>query len=142
MWTYYLSNDNDNCIECPIQCSQCSYESVQQEKCIKCNNNRNYFEKYDLDDNSFVNCINEANKPNNLFLNKEQLRYEPCYETCKECFNFGNKKNNNCISCVKGYSMKEENPYNCILDCKYYYYYDEYGQYRCTESNISQTKCI
>ena len=133
---YYLSNITNDCIECPIQCSQCSYESVQQNSCIKCNNKKKYYEIYDLNYTPYLKCVNETNKPNNLLLNLIQLRYEPCYETCEECFFFGNNKFHNCKTCINGYIKKAEKPNNCVLDCPEYYYYNIFGQYRCNECTI------
>ena len=131
----YFSNDKQQCIDCPNQCSRCSYESVRKDLCTKCNNHKNYFSIYFSDDYLFLTCVNETKKPTNLFLNRNQLRYEPCYDTCEECFNFGNNKVNNCTSCIHGYIKREDYPNNCVLDCKYYYYYNNYSQYRCTEFN-------
>ena len=130
----YLSNNR--CIKCPPRCSKCSNESVEQNLCIKCNNHKKYFEKYELDDNVFLNCIKEANKPYKYFFNENLLRYEPCYQTCEDCSNYGNDKNNSCITCIYGYLFREEKPNNCVVDCKYFYYYNNISQYRCTKFNV------
>ena len=132
---YYLQKDSNDCIKCPIQCSRCSYESVQNNLCLQCNNNLNYYKLYFKNNSSFLYCANEENKPDNFHLNRDQLRYEPCYETCEKCFDYGNNERNNCTTCISGYIIREENPFNCVLECKYYYYFNEYDKYRCTETN-------
>ena len=90
---YYLGS-TIKCEECPIQCSQCTYESVQLGLCIQSNNNNNYYEQI-IDyshENLFVKCINEETKPYNYILNKNKLRYELCFETCENCFDSGDEK--------------------------------------------------
>jgi hypothetical protein len=106
--------------------------------CLKCNNDLGYYKIYPVSTNStlFIECINEENKPEDFHLNKELLRYEPCYETCSECFDYGNSEINNCTTCISGYTIRDENPNNCVVDCEFYYYYNEFGQYRCTETDI------
>jgi len=135
---YYLPDNENECQKCPVNCSQCSNDSVEQNLCLKCNNDLSYFKIYPISKNSipFLKCVNEENKPENFYLNKELLRYEPCYKTCKECFDYGNSEINNCTKCISGYTIREENPSNCVADCEFYYYYNEFGQYRCTETDI------
>ena len=135
---YYLPDNGFECQKCPSQCSQCSYDSVEQNLCLKCNNDLGYYKVYQSSINSisFLNCVNEENKLENYNLNKESLWYEPCYETCQECFDYGNREKNNCTKCISGYTIREENPNNCVINCEFYYYYNEYGQYLCTETDI------
>ena len=134
----YLPDNGDKCQKCPRQCSQCSYDSVEQNLCLRCNNDLGYYKVYSssINSKSFLNCVNEENKPENYNLNKESLWYEPCYETCQECFDYGNREKNNCTKCISGYTIREENPNNCVIYCEFYYYYNEYGQYLCTEKDI------
>ena len=134
----YFSKNTKVCTKCPNECYICSFESVEQNSCIQCNNKLNFYKIFSPNTNNqlFLTCINEDNKPNNYHFNKEKLRYEPCYETCKECFDYGNKQINNCTSCINGYVMKEEKPNNCVFDCEYYYYFNEYDQYKCTDTDL------
>lgn len=135
---YYLPENERECRKCPVNCSQCSFDSVEKNLCLKCNNDLGYYKIYPAYINTmpFLECVNEENKPKNFHLNKELLRYEPCYETCKECFDYGNSEINNCTICISGYTIREENQNNCVVDCEFYYYYNEFGQYRCTETDI------
>jgi len=135
---YYLPDNGNECLKCPDQCSQCSYDSVSQNLCLECNNDLGYYKLYLSSKNNlpFLECFNEENKPKDFKLNKELLWYEPCYETCKECFDYGNSERNNCSTCISGYIIREENPNNCVANCEFYYYYNDYGQYRCTETDI------
>ena len=135
---FYLSGNGDECLKCPVKCSECSFDSVNQNLCLKCNNDLSYYKIYPASINNipFLECVNEDIKPENFHLNKELLRYEPCFETCKECFDYGNSEINNCTTCISGYTKRDENQNNCVVDCEFYYYYNEYGQYRCTENDI------
>ena len=77
-----------------------------------------------------------------------------CYELCNTCENGGNGIENNCTSCISGLILKPDSipPTNCVLDCKYFYYYTSFDQYRCTENGQCpadnnllirpRTKCI
>ena len=134
----YLPENSNECTKCPNHCYKCSYESIQQNLCILCNNNLNYYEKLSSNtDNSLLfECINEDNKPPNYHLNIEKLRYEPCYDTCENCFDYGNSEIHNCITCINGYIIRDDKPYNCVLNCTYYYYFNDEGKYRCTETNM------
>ena len=135
----FYKNENGECIECPEQCFSCSYESVQNNLCIKCNNQNNYYEKNintnnDNKEQQYISCINEENKPNNYYFNINKLRYEPCYKTCKECFNYGDDQIHNCTNCISGFKIIEEYPYNCVKECPFYYYYNELNEYKCTKN--------
>ena len=85
----------------------------------------------------YINCFNEETKPKNFYLNKNNNCYEPCYEKCATCEYGGNGIENNCTSCESNYIFIPDliNSNNCFLKCKYYYYYNDYDQYRCTTTN-------
>ena len=130
-----IIDEKYECVECPEQCLYCSEDSIQSNLCIKCNNKKSYYEKYtNSNDNgdNYISCINENNIPANYHLNIDKLRYEPCYNTCNECFNYGDNINNNCTNCISGYIIREEYPNNCVEECNYYYYYNKFNQYKCT----------
>ena len=49
----------------------------------------------------------------------------------------GNKLHNNCDSCNFDLIFRpgDENSKNCVAKCPYYYYFNNFGQYKCTKSN-------
>ena len=139
---YYEKNINNKneCIKCPQQCLSCSEESVKSNLCVECDNKKGFYTKINSDNNNndnkeekYVMCYNDANKLEDYYLNIEKLRYEPCYKTCQKCFGYGNENNNNCLNCINGYIIKEEYPYNCVEECPFYYYYDDFKHYNCTK---------
>ena len=77
-----------------------------------------------------------------------------CYETCKQCIEYGNKNNHNCLKCKDNYTFINdfENNKNCYIICDYYYYFDSNNEYKCTSNNscpenynkliIEKKKCI
>ena len=127
---------DNNFMECPDKCSNCTDESVKQNLCIQCNNIQGYYtitsKNDDNNGNSFLECIRIEQKPQGFYLNKELLRYEPCSAICLECSDYGN----NCTKCNKGYIIIEDIPNNCVQNCTYYYYFNKYGYYTCTETKI------
>ena len=130
---YYLNNSVLKTIDkCNIKCKSCNLESMQNNLCLSCNINKNYYSKIDdnLNFNNFVNCYNE--KPDGYIL--ENNIYKPCYPTCKFCNEIGNKENNRCIQCNTNYIFifDFENDNNCYEVCKYYYYFDLNKKYYCT----------
>ena len=70
-----------------------------------------------------------------LYFNPILKVYNLCYETCKTCSTSGNPVNHNCLTCDEDHLfIPDKNPKNnCITQCKYYYYFTYYGQYKCTE---------
>ena len=127
-------------IECPEleKCSQCNPESISKNLCIKCNNINGYYllkSNYNSNNNKYIDCVNNITKPYNYYFDQNNQDYEPCYETCFKCDKKGDWLNNNCISCdgityIKKPEYEDSN--NCVLKCKYYYYYTDSGIYKCT----------
>ena len=120
------------------KCSQCNQESISKNLCIKCNNEKGYYllkTNYYTNDNNYIECINETSKPSNFYFDQENKAFEPCFETCAECFYKGNLEDNNCSLCDSVNYIKKpeyENSNNCVTKCKYLYYYNDYNQYKCT----------
>ena len=120
------------------KCSQCNQESISKNLCIKCNNEKGYYllkTNYYSSDNIFIECINETSKPSNFYFDQENKDFEPCFETCAECFYKGSLEDNNCSLCDSVNYIKKpeyENSNNCVTKCKYLYYYNDYNQYKCT----------
>ena len=123
------------------KCSNCTKESWLLKLCISCNINNNYYEvdfkSKNQIKNNFLECYNENTKPSNFFFNKNTQKYEPCYETCEECNFSGNSEIHNCTKCAPNFIFRPETPEttNCVAECKYFYYYTSYDQYKCSEIN-------
>ena len=123
-----------------IKCKTSSAESALYNLCTSCNIEQNYFPAYFLDNtflHGFKECYNENTKPINFYFDNSTQNYKPCYETCLTCKIGGNFKNNNCLTCDVNYRKKPGNlnTSNCVTECFYYFYYSNYGQYKCTNSS-------
>ena len=106
-----------------------------QGKC-SCDNSHGYY-SINYNNNYFNDkCYNNKTKPENFYLNKETNLYEMCYKNCKTCNINGNDEENNCTSCVSNYIFTPDinNTVNCVPQCKYYYYFNFFNIYSCTES--------
>ena len=132
---YYINDTVKKTIDkCNIKCNNCTLESIQNnDSCISCNNNQNYYQKYNdiLNKNSFINCYKNLE---GYYLFNDTF-YE-CYHTCKNCYGFGDENNNNCISCKLNYLFKTdfENDSNCYENCTYYYYFESNRTHKCTDN--------
>ena len=128
----YRTEQNFKCSE---KCSECDEESNLNDLCIKCNNQNNYYElKPNSNGNStYVACYSEYTKPPNYFLNNNY--FDVCFYTCGSCNEKGNQDDNKCLTCSNNYIIDPNNINNCVLKCKYYYYYTDYGEYKCSYDN-------
>ena len=110
------------------KCEICSKESELVGQCISCNIDEGFYPKSDYNNTtlSFINCYNNETISDGYYLNKSLNLYEPCYNTCSKCSNFGDENNNNCDECKSGYSFINNytNDKNCYRQCNYYYYID------------------
>ena len=104
--------------------------------CRRCNYSGGYYplETYSKDQ-FYVNCYRFDESPDNYFFNETQKCHSLCYKTCKKCFNVGDNLHHSCSSCENNYIFIDEEPTNCFPKCKFYYYYNKYHQYKCTETN-------
>ena len=129
-------------LECPEKCKTCSDKSILYNLCITCNYIKNYYPVdfgniYNKKSN-FLECYSEKTKPENFYFDSQNEVFKPCFETCKTCIYGGNKSNNNCTSCANDLVFRpRKNIKNCVAECPYYYYYNSYGQYKCT----NKSKC-
>jgi hypothetical protein len=125
-------------LKCSEKCSECDEESVRSDLCIKCNNQNNYYElksynKGTNDNSTYVACYSQKTKPPNYFL-KDNF-FEECFYTCGSCNEKGNQDDNKCLTCSSNYIIDPNNINNCVIQCKYYYYYTDYGEYKCSYDN-------
>ena len=115
---YYINNfSNKKINKCPIKCKECSSESMFYNLCILCNENYNYYPKYNDSSNlnQFYECYNENNgEIIGYYLDNNNNIYMPCYYKCKKCIEGGNYLNNNCIECNDDYDYILDNG-NCNI---------------------------
>ena len=128
-------------IICPPElekCSKCDQESIAKNLCIECNNENGYYILKAIYDINFkyIDCVNDTTKPYNFYFDPENRYYEQCFDTCFQCSKKGDYIENNCDSCDGITFIKQpehEDSNNCVYKCKYFYYYTDYGQYKCTD---------
>ena len=117
------------------KCQLCNEESASKDLCIKCNNKKEYyFLNYDIENQNYIDCVNNITKPQNFYFNEENNDYEPCFYTCATCDYGGDGIENNCTSCELNYMFKPDYPNstNCVIKCLHFYYYTIFDQYKCT----------
>ena len=116
------------------ECLYCTIESLNYNLCISCNNDNNFYQKYNDSSNidNFIKCYNNLEG----FFLYNNIYFE-CYSTCKTCFYFGNKVINNCSECKDNYIFINDTnkETNCYEKCNYYYYFDKYDKYQCTKDD-------
>ena len=136
-----------------FNCSNiCFEENIKidqnQKKCIKSCSDNNFLYEY----NNI--CMNECPEgtqkilkneiicseiiPENYYLEINSNIYKECYNTCKRCNGTGNETNNNCYECIDDFIFLTDsfaNKNNCYKKCKFYYYFDENNNYKCTETD-------
>ena len=122
-----------------IKCSEVDDYSKKHLLCKSCSSgyypivNSNAGDRVAVNRN-YKDCYNSDTIPSNYFLNTNN-EYEECFITCKTCIEKGNQENNKCTSCIDNYifNPKIENQ-NCVKKCEYYYYYNCFGEYKCTDN--------
>ena len=130
-----------NCDELK-KCETYNKDSIKENLCITCNEKENYYPKKIPSNkkiyipNKYINCYNEETKPYNFYFNQKTKYYEPCFENCATCKYGGDENENNCTSCEGNYIFSPDiNGTNCVEKCTYFYYYNEYVDYSCTQKN-------
>ena len=124
--------------KCPLNCLECNEDILPLNLCTQCNEKEGYYKSIPtiINGTKYYKCYNRESKPSNYYFNTEKKCYEPCYSKCKTCDFQGNDDINNCTSCKNNYIFNphEINSTNCVLKCKYYYYFF-FGEYFCTENS-------
>ena len=127
---------------CEEKCSKCNENSNSKNLCIECNNEKQYFQiinsismDNELLNEEYKECIKEETKPKNYYFNKTENAFKPCYYTCDTCSANGDSNNHNCITCAQNYILNININNNCIIACKYYFYFTNYKEYKCTIDN-------
>ena len=141
-----------------LTCSHICFEenikiSWNENTCFKSCNESQY--KYDYRNYCNEKCPNNTFVPeydNYLCLDKTENGiyyfdnsigvYKECYQSCKKCHKGGNETNNNCLECKDNYIFLNDSKYqnNCYKICNFYYYFNEFDIYNCTEEEICPEK--
>ncbi len=87
-----------------------------------------------------------------FFFDENTQIFKLCYETCDDCYKYGNTTHHDCKSCANDFTFIEEEPNNCLPKCAHFYYYNEYKQYKCSEEDecpknfpyliVNKSRCI
>ena len=143
---YYYFDELDN-YHCNETCLE-KYKSIpNKHKCIdECKNDVTY--KYEYNNTCYNECpqntylLEEDNNicydhtPDGYYLDKGNIIYKKCYETCEKCDIGGNKTNNNCLECKYNFTSYKNiiNISNCYPTCNNYYYFDASNEFHCNET--------
>ena len=125
---FYL-NSSQTIDKCPLKCHTCNTESFSENLCITCENSLNFYKKEDLIEiNGYIDCF--TGSQDNYFLDLDNSEYKKCHKTCKSCTELGDVRNNKCTECFDNATL---NKTNCFEICKFFYYFDDAGEYFCTQ---------
>ena len=121
-----------------IKCKTATLESSNYDLCTECDNDNGYY-SVDLDDSylhGFVECYKSETKPSNFYFDSLVSKFKLCYQSCKKCNNGGDVNIQNCLECDDNYIKEpDKDSTNCVVACNYMYYYNNFGQYKCTVEN-------
>ena len=131
----YIDDNGNKICTCSsnFKCKECSKESLKDDLCISFNNERGFYSKYYENlHNKFKEC-----NDNNTGYYLEDNELHPCYFLCETCSKYEDAISHNCDKCKYGYILLNDTDKkgNCYLKCYFYYYFDESGEYKCTDSN-------
>mgnify|MGYP002624060022 CR=1 FL=1 len=131
----YIDDNGNNVCTCSsnIKCKECSEESLAEGKCISCNNEGGYYADYlEAIFSEFYNCYQNIT---GYYL--DDNKFVSCFIACRTCSKGGDDVNHNCDECLSVYTFLNEKDKNgnCYLKCEYYYYFDKFNQYKCTDNN-------
>ena len=131
----YVDDSGNNICTCSsnIKCKECSEESLKDDLCISCNNERGFYSAYyESLHKNFKECYENFT---GYYLKDNELY--PCYFLCLSCSKkYENILSQGCDECKSGYTFLNETDKNgnCYLKCYNYYYFDENDIYQCTDS--------
>ena len=114
---YYLKSSSDNIIDkCPSKCATCSSDSINENLCISCNINDNFYPKLNDESNkdSFIQCYDKNVEQIGYYVDNDNKIFKPCYNKCKRCERAGDDTNNNCLECNDEDKIADANG-NCKL---------------------------
>ena len=121
----YIDDNGNNICTCSsfIKCKECSEESLKNDLCISCNNERGFYSilSENLDD-KFKECFKSLY---GYYL--EDNEFYPCFSNCKICSKNKDEISHNCDECIANYTLLNETDKkgNCYPKCNNYYYFDK-----------------
>jgi hypothetical protein len=145
------SDENTNTyLGLTLDCSDTCFQEdrkiiIEEKKCVK---ECEFDEHYKLEYKEI--CYKEC--PESTF--NLSYKCENCFYKCKNCSGYGDENNNNCSECKPGMILLNDfNKSNCYNICDFYYYFDDNGNYICTQdsecpegytnlSNQFEKKCV
>ena len=122
------------------KCKDLNFQSYSYNLCLSCNENKGYHQAIFPNDSflhGYIECYNSDTKPVNFYFDNSDSKYKACYETCETCNIGGNGNEHNCLTCDFNHRKRidKNGIINCITNCSYFYYYNQFGQYRCTNNS-------
>ncbi len=145
---YFDDEEPSNCVDddlnCAIGCAKCYKNSSDpvygvlsaDKMCRRCSHKMGYYPLEKYSPNQFyVSCYPFNKSPFNYIYDENKKIHTLCYKTCKTCFKVGDNLNHSCSSCETNYIFIDEEQFNCFPKCEFYYYYNKYNQYKCTETS-------
>ena len=129
----YLNIENDTCQCNSDECLNCLKINSTKDLCNKCLGN--YFPK-EYDSSNIRENITCHKNPKGYYLDKIDLLYKKCYDTCETCEIKGNETYHICLMCNSDYTFEinKNNYLNCYENCSNYYYFDDDNNFHCTDN--------
>jgi len=129
--------DDNHIIKCKCElekCLTCPTVALNKQLCSKCNDNYYPMENDPLNLGEYFNCYNEI--PAGYYLDTNDKLYKKCFYTCETCKIKGDNEFHNCLKCNDEFifAINNNNYFNCVKNCSYYYYLDNNNYYHCTEN--------
>ena len=134
---FLVDNNNIAINKCKCfleKCLTCSHVALNLSLCNKCNTNFYPMENDTSNLGEYINCYKNLQ---GYYLDKDDLLFKKCYDTCETCETKGNNITHNCLSCNKDFpiNISFNNYTNCYLNCTYYFYFDQDNNYLCTKNS-------
>jgi len=133
---YYIDINNIPKCKCELEkCLTCTLGALNNKLCTECNNDYYQIENDISNIGEYINCYKN---PDGYYLDKNDSVYKKCYYKCETCEIKGDDITQNCLKCNKDFPIGNSfiNYFNCFENCSFYYYFDDEGNYFCT-NNLS-----
>ena len=114
----YCKCKSEKCLFCP------TISSLSRDLCIKCNEGYYPMENDPFNIGDYINCYKDLY---GYYLDKKDLLYKKCFDSCDSCEINGDKNTHNCLKCNQHfrYEIYFNNYYNCYDKP---YFYDSNGE--------------
>ena len=113
---YVIIHDDGTCKfdPCPINCTQCSKDSISENKCISCNRAEGYYPiQQDSTKNNHIECYLKGDKIEGLFFDEKKNIFKRCDKACRYCSKQSTSISTNCDECAENYFPLEESKSKC-----------------------------